>query len=217
MSDWSFGTFLQNSAFGGRKKDQSDFVRGFTRGRNPNLPSIFGPKGSPMQEYYVDRKGVPHRIGFQDGEWYDETGEKITDKDKLQEVEEGHQKFIDFYVQGKKQGKYQSPTDAFQDLEKRSNTSSSSTRGPSQPQDNQPSLPILQWQPPKKREYDPSVQEAQILLVNAGLDVGPDGADGYFGDNTLKAVKQFQKKAGIPETGKIDEETWKKLKEYSNG
>lgn len=220
MSDWNiFGTFLQNNAFGGNKKSQADFVRGFTRGRNPSF-SLFSPHTSPRQEYYIDRDGYPQRIGFKDGEWYSETGEKIKDKKKIEEIEEGHRKFIEFYVQGKKEGKYQSLSEAFWDLER---TQSSKEMNPktllSIGPESQPSIlkfPELQWQPPKNREFDPAVQEAQILLLNAGNDVGPDGADGYFGDNTLKAVKEFQKKSGLPVTGKIDEKTWQKLKEYSN-
>jgi hypothetical protein len=39
--------------------------------------------------------------------------------------------------------------------------------------------------------------EVQKKLVSLGYDVGPDGADGIFGRNTIAAVKKFQKDRGL--------------------
>lgn len=41
------------------------------------------------------------------------------------------------------------------------------------------------------------VKTMQTMLINCGYDCGPDGADGDFGNNTLKALRAFQTDAGI--------------------
>ncbi|MBQ6398429.1 MAG: peptidoglycan-binding protein [Oscillospiraceae bacterium] len=56
-----------------------------------------------------------------------------------------------------------------------------------------------------------AVVVAQGILIALGYSCGPDGADGDFGYNTRNAVKRFQRGAGLPETGKVDAETWAKL------
>jgi predicted nucleotidyltransferase len=38
-----------------------------------------------------------------------------------------------------------------------------------------------------------SVEQIQQMLINLGLDVGDKGADGFFGDDTKEAVKEFQR------------------------
>ena len=48
----------------------------------------------------------------------------------------------------------------------------------------------------------------QQLLILRGCGVGPDGADGEFGVNTEKALRKFQRKKGIEETGIANPETW---------
>ena len=53
-----------------------------------------------------------------------------------------------------------------------------------------------------------AVGSLQVLLIVAGCDVGPDGADGDFGHNTWMALCDFQRRSGIPTTGKADAQTW---------
>lgn len=56
-----------------------------------------------------------------------------------------------------------------------------------------------------------SVVVAQGILIALGYSCGPDGADGDLGYNTRVAVRNFQRGAGIPETGEINALTWAKL------
>ena len=56
-----------------------------------------------------------------------------------------------------------------------------------------------------------AVVVAQGVLIALGYSCGPDGADGDLGYNTRVAVRNFQRGAGIPETGEIDALTWAKL------
>ena len=55
----------------------------------------------------------------------------------------------------------------------------------------------------KKRSRGKDVIKLQKFLLNAGEDIGKDGADGKFGNSTKKAVKRYQKKKGFPQTGKV--------------
>jgi hypothetical protein len=60
------------------------------------------------------------------------------------------------------------------------------------------------------------VEKMQRLLIKKGFDCGKhgpkdDGVDGDFGKDTESAVKAFQKKNGLPETGVCTTETWIKL------
>ena len=55
----------------------------------------------------------------------------------------------------------------------------------------------------------------QKRLNSLGLEAGQ--ADGVFGPVTKAAVEEFQKEKGIVVTGVVDEVTWKKLKEETNG
>jgi len=48
------------------------------------------------------------------------------------------------------------------------------------------------------------VQTIQTLLVGQGFDPGP--ADGRVGPKTRQAVKDYQRKVGMPETGNLDGE-----------
>ena len=52
------------------------------------------------------------------------------------------------------------------------------------------------------------VLSLQRLLINRGFSCGFRGADGDFGTKTENAVKQFQQKAALPVTGKVDGDTW---------
>jgi peptidoglycan hydrolase-like protein with peptidoglycan-binding domain len=54
------------------------------------------------------------------------------------------------------------------------------------------------------------VREMQQALLNAGIAV-PGGADGQFGASTAGAIIEFQRREGLPVTGKIDDATATKL------
>ena len=58
-------------------------------------------------------------------------------------------------------------------------------------------------------QYDPLVEKAQKRLVELGYEVGT--ADGKLGPKTIEAIKKFQQDQGLAVTGKLDEETIKKL------
>jgi len=59
-----------------------------------------------------------------------------------------------------------------------------------------------------KGEY---VTAAQTMLLQKGYDLGKWGADGDFGSQTEKAVKQFQQDHGLKADGVIGAETWDAL------
>lgn len=64
----------------------------------------------------------------------------------------------------------------------------------------------------KKGNSSESVKSAQVLLILNGCDCGTYGADGEFGNDTAKAVKDFQKKImNTSQTGIIDLNVWKSL------
>ena len=64
--------------------------------------------------------------------------------------------------------------------------------------------------PTIKRGYKgKSTKSAQILLNGFGFNAG--SADGIFGSGTESAVKRFQKKFGLPETGVLTPEDWEIL------
>lgn len=56
-----------------------------------------------------------------------------------------------------------------------------------------------------------TVKSVQILLQAYGYDIGPDGADGRGGMNTVKAVKKFQLDNRIAVTGQLDQATLRLL------
>ena len=55
------------------------------------------------------------------------------------------------------------------------------------------------------------VKNLQILLIGKGYSCGSSGADGDFGANTDKAVKEFQKSNGLDPDGICGKNTWTKL------
>jgi peptidoglycan hydrolase-like protein with peptidoglycan-binding domain len=65
----------------------------------------------------------------------------------------------------------------------------------------------------KKGDKSDSVKELQIKLTSLGFKVD---STGYFGDITEMKLKQFQKKYGISQTGKLGQTTIKKLDELTN-
>ncbi len=48
------------------------------------------------------------------------------------------------------------------------------------------------------------VKELQLFLEALGIDVGNNGTDGWFGEDTENAIKAFQQAKGLVETGKIN-------------
>lgn len=61
----------------------------------------------------------------------------------------------------------------------------------------------------KKGAEGYSVKVLQFALKELGDYT--DSVDASFGNNTVKAVKAFQKRCGIPQTGKADKKTWEKI------
>ena len=55
------------------------------------------------------------------------------------------------------------------------------------------------------------VKMLQNLLIGAGEELPKYGADGDFGNKTLKAVKNYQKKHGLVVDGIVGPKTWKSL------
>lgn len=53
----------------------------------------------------------------------------------------------------------------------------------------------------------------QILLILNGYDVGSSGTDGRCGNNTVNAIKQFQKDKNLTVDGSCGKNTWAKLSE----
>lgn len=60
-----------------------------------------------------------------------------------------------------------------------------------------------------------NVEVIQLLLLSHGYDVGcvqdPKCVDGFFGPNTLLAVKAFQQEQHLSATGVVDNQTWEYL------
>lgn len=63
----------------------------------------------------------------------------------------------------------------------------------------------------RSNSYSSSARSMQGILIAFGYSVGPDGADGYFGPNTLEAVKKFQRAKGLTVDGICGTNTWRKL------
>ena len=55
------------------------------------------------------------------------------------------------------------------------------------------------------------VRSAQLLLIGRGYKCGWWGADGEFGDGTLKATQKFQRDYGLELDGEIGGQTWTAL------
>ena len=65
----------------------------------------------------------------------------------------------------------------------------------------------------RKGDSGPYVTLAQTELIQRGYDLGSWGADGKFGAQTEKAVKQFQTDWGLTADGVIGPKTWEMLEE----
>ena len=68
----------------------------------------------------------------------------------------------------------------------------------------------ITFNPPtlKKGSKGSSVKKLQHLLIDSGISVGIWGADGDFGDGTVKAVKTVQQKASKTANGIADKYVW---------
>jgi peptidoglycan hydrolase-like protein with peptidoglycan-binding domain len=60
-------------------------------------------------------------------------------------------------------------------------------------------------------KFDWNVVKIQQRLVELGYDIGHCGADGYFGGDTEKAVREFQVDVGIAVDGVVGKISWGKL------
>lgn len=72
-------------------------------------------------------------------------------------------------------------------------------------------LPPQPDAPLKKDDNSTEVKNMQLILDALGYH--PGRTDGYFDGSTEQAVKSFQKKEGIPETGQLDEVSSDKLRQ----
>lgn len=62
----------------------------------------------------------------------------------------------------------------------------------------------------QKNDFHPDVRRAQGLLT-AYSPVNPGGVDGVAGSKFAISVRALQKQKGLPETGEVDEATWRAL------
>ena len=69
-------------------------------------------------------------------------------------------------------------------------------------------LPVLVYNPAIKSTY---VKIAQEMLISKNYPCGAPGADGYFGNGTLQAVKNFREENDLPDSEVIDTDFWNKL------
>lgn len=75
----------------------------------------------------------------------------------------------------------------------------------------QPSRPSNPYPTLRVSAHGAAVKTAQQRLIAHGYDVGSAGADGWFGEGTLKAVKRFQSDKGLTVDGIIGSATWTAL------
>ena len=63
----------------------------------------------------------------------------------------------------------------------------------------------------RKGDKRTEVATLQQLLIDHGISLPKYGADGDFGNETLKAVKKFQKEHGLVVDGIVGPKTWTEL------
>lgn len=63
----------------------------------------------------------------------------------------------------------------------------------------------------KRGSTGSEVVELQEKLISIGISCGSTGADGFFGLNTLSAVRTFQKRYSLSVDGVVGKKTWAKL------
>ena len=78
------------------------------------------------------------------------------------------------------------------------------------PKEGKVSKPML-----KKGASGEKVKDLQKLLIAKGYSCGAKGADGKFGNDTLAAVKAFQKANGLKDDGIVGADTWAALEKES--
>ena len=75
-----------------------------------------------------------------------------------------------------------------------------------------PQVPVITGLPLlKKGSKGDTVRAMQLLLLGYGYDLGIYGADGDFGSDTDKAVKEFQREHDLEVDGEVGNLTWAKL------
>lgn len=63
----------------------------------------------------------------------------------------------------------------------------------------------------RKGSKGDAVRELQTMLIEKGYNCGSKGADGIFGNDTVAAVKAFQKASGLTTDGIVGQKTWEAL------
>ena len=63
----------------------------------------------------------------------------------------------------------------------------------------------------RKGDSGPDVVECQNDLLQLGYDLSPYGADGKYGNTTIREVKKFQKASGLTADGICGPKTWEAL------
>lgn len=63
----------------------------------------------------------------------------------------------------------------------------------------------------KKGDKNDAVKVVQTVLIYLGFDCGKSGVDGSFGNDTVKAVKSYQKAVGITQDGICGKDCWKNM------
>ena len=66
----------------------------------------------------------------------------------------------------------------------------------------------------KNGDSNDYVESLQCLLIGKGISCGTAGIDHIFGDKTEEAVRGFQARVKLKETGICDSKTWKELLKY---
>ena len=66
--------------------------------------------------------------------------------------------------------------------------------------------------PGRDRFYGEDVKFIQRRLLAEGINIGPDGVDGYYGPDTRKGIIEFQKRKELLVTGVVDKAMWEALK-----
>ena len=103
-----------------------------------------------------------------------------------------------------KEGEYILPAD---DTEKPGENAPNQPSEPADDKTDTQTMPTV-----RKGDKGDAVRYLQTLLMERGYDLGKWGADGDFGAQTEKAVKQFQKDWGLTEDGVVGAKTWAMLK-----
>lgn len=101
--------------------------------------------------------------------------------------------------------KYGRPSFAFSDLGSSSISTAKATSSTSSKSSSWTVSRLLKYTEPFMRGED--VTNLQRALERLGYNVGSTGADGIFGQGTLKAVEAFQKKKGLEVDGKAGKNT----------